>query len=278
MVNNMNHEQLNQRRLPGILAALPASLPFHPYSNDYSGHQRHQHMYKHQRRRRRGRAELERHEDPGAGLLDEPILSTDCASSMIPDMNLYPSIPNARNGETFTLFFFVDCTNRQSLLAISVVSKWFQYALNKKDTAQNQSGNIVICIPNHPKSAQNESILLHSGFYELPFHHPKRLVLLHLLNASRVPSILVVENSNGKILTQFGWEAIEREGYDGGKLDNWIERQLLERKKCWDDSSCDGTDDNNRTSSRLFDSQVVKAWRRGRSGLPCWWHLLSWFF
>ena len=112
-------------------------------------------------------------------------------------------------------------------------------------------------------------MLHNTGFYELPFDHASRLTLLHLMNATRVPSIIVVRNNNGRIITHLGWEAIEREGMDGGSLDLWIERNAFDVKKGMELSN-NGTND--------FESRVVEEWRKGRSGLPCWWHVLSFIF
>ena len=101
-------------------------------------------------------------------------------------------------------------------------------------------------------------MLHNTGFYELPFDHASRLTLLHLMNATRVPSIIVVRNNNGRIITHLGWEAIEREGMDGGSLDLWIERNAFDVKKGMELND-DGTND--------FESRVVEEWRKGRSGI-----------
>jgi len=247
--------------LPGILAALPKSLPFHPYCDDYKGHQRHQYMNKNHGRRR-GRTKTERFEGQETGI----------SIQALQDAPIYQSTKYLRDGGSFTLFFFVDCTNRQSLLAISLVSKWFQYSLN-----EHNSCNKVICIPNHPTQSHGGSILTNTGFYELPFHHSSRLHLLHLLNARRVPSIIVVQNKNGRVITSWGWEAIEKEGYDGGRLDQWIDKNSLDAKKGLIFSE-DRDLPLNGNSSDTFNSHVVEDWKKGRSGLPCWWHLLHFVF
>eukprot|EP00956_Cyclotella_meneghiniana_P022255 scaffold41827_cov62-Cyclotella_meneghiniana.AAC.1 len=51
------------------------------------------------------------------------------------------------------------------------------------------------------------------------------------MNATRVSSIIVVLNNNGRIITHLGWEAIEREAMDGGSLDLWIERNAVDVRK-----------------------------------------------
>ncbi|KAL3767351.1 hypothetical protein ACHAWO_007294 [Cyclotella atomus] len=251
-------------RLPGVLAALPESLPFHPFSDDYR--RRKYKIYFRYRRRSRGANESDQYINAEAGSQNE--------AQFIPDAPIYNSFTSLNGRDSFTLFFFVDCTNRQSLLAISIVSKWFHHALNEKDATQDErhcSDSRIICVPNQSTQSHIGSILSNTGFYELPFNHPSRLTLLFLLNTKRVPSIVVVKNSNGKVITPWGWEAIEREGSEGGSLDQWIERNAFETKKGFDDT--DGE-----SKSSMFDSNVVTEWGEGRSGLPCWWHLLSCLF
>ena len=62
----------------------------------------------------------------------------------------------------------------------------------------------------------------------------------------------------GRTITHLGWEAIEREGMDGGSLDLWIERNAFDIKKGMELSN-NGTND--------FESRVVKEWRKGKSGI-----------
>ena len=81
-----------------------------------------------------------------------------------------------------------------------------------------------------------------------------------------MPSVVVVGNADGRIVTRHGWEAIGREL---GGLEEWIDRDSLESKKC------DGGDEGG-SSGRRFESDVVGEWGNGNSGLPLYWHLLSW--
>ena len=113
------------------------------------------------------------------------------------------------------------------------------------------------------KQQQGMSMLENTGFYHLPFLHPKRLPLLHLLGANRVPSIIVVSHETGKIITRYGWEAIEQEV---SKLDQYIESNWIENKK----------EKGEDPISNNFESQVVQAWVEGKSGLPRWWTLFGW--
>ncbi|KAL7480107.1 hypothetical protein ACHAW6_005818 [Cyclotella cf. meneghiniana] len=287
--NNSYHQPQNLRKLPGILAALPKSLPFHPYPLDYRSLKRYQHIYK-RRSRRCGVVDVDHDGDLKEGQRTETGIFVDVSKTVNDEVEFISDFPLAhitselRSGDTFTLFLFADYTNRQSLIAISVVSKWFHYALKTECRSQiesTHSGNRVICIPNHPTqidavgSSRKASILKRSGFYELPFHHPLRFTLIRLLNATRVPSVIVVANCNGKIVTHYGWEAIDSEGSDGRCLDQWLHRQCLESKR-HHDSRCKDPESDNTLCDSNFDSQVVNEWKKGRSGLPCWWHLLSW--
>lgn len=254
----MFHDKCNEQlqrpcRLTGILAALPNSLPFHPYSNEFCDRRRLIHKH---RGRRRGSDDK----------LNDAEVAGQSEAAFISDAPIYPTGIDCCHDESFTMFFFIDYTNRQSLLAITVVAKWFQHALNRNGGEKGNS-NRIICIPNQSTETNDVSILASTGFFELPFDHSSRSVLLHLLNASRVPSIIVVQNSNGRVVTPYGWEAIEREGTDGGVLNQWIERNAFMAKKGISQSKVDHD---------LFDSHVVSEWKNGRSGLPRWWHFVSW--
>jgi len=268
-----------RRKAPGILRLLPETLPFYPFC------QTNGRVHSNPRKRKQKNADDD--------------AERDYARNINPNASLDQN--NNDNGAGFTLFFFVDATNRQSLTAIPMVSKWFHHALNNYDNNDESSGNRIICIPNHPSpreinlrnsnsdpivqasinssattSVAKEqvvlSMLLNTGFYHLPFLHPKRLFLLHLLGATRVPSVIVVSNGNGRIVTRYGWEAINREG---GMLEQWIESNWIENKKGDGDNEHDGQDEEGGSTSH-FESQVVTAWSDGKSGLPLWWHLLGW--
>lgn len=243
------HQPLG-RKAPGILRVLPESLSLYPYGNvdangaDSSGMMR---MF---------------NGDYQAGAIPNAPLRWTCDDNNPPGMS-----------GGFTLFFLVDSTNRQSLLALPLVSQWCRRALNR-------DGDMCICIPNHPTPNEidrrnlnsdsgihtpidssitptakqhNAHMLSNTGFYHLPFLHPKRVFLLNLLGATRVPCVIVVSNDTGRIVSRYGWEAIEREMGDE-----------LVRAKMGDGSA------------PCFESRVVREWRKGNSGLPFWWHLFSW--
>ena len=293
-MHNQAEKSTRKPRAPGILAVLPENLPYYPYNhnhqNDNNGS-----VYKHLRKRGRKRPKE-----------SERIIAMEefgCEVDVIFDKPL--GLIDGKRKDGFTLFFFVDSNNRQSLMSIPIVSKWCHYSLNATcgddDVAGgNDEGMMnrsrVICIPNQPSpseihhvsktdsTAQENinststatfattkchalSIIQGTGFYQLPFEHKSRLPLLHLLSATRVPSIIVVSNTTGRIITRYGWEAIEREGSGPASLlERWIDASFVENKKC------DGED---REEMEGFESNVVGEWNVGRSGLPLWWHVVS---
>jgi len=279
-------EQATPRRPPGILAVLPETLTYYPYRDDHDGGRQYLH-------KRRGR---KRQND------SEQIITIEefgCQTEVIPDepLGLMSADKTINNKNGFTLFFFCDSNNRQSLKSIPIISKWCYHAL--KCGAESNDGSVipsdsrVICIPNQlspdeinvhnstidsiSQASINASattgsatkghvlsILKGTGFYHLPFLHKSRLPLLHLLGATRVPSVIVVSNATGRIVTRYGWEAIEREGGPGGLLERWIDSSFVTNKKE------DGNDE-----SACFESNIVSEWKLGRSGLPMWWHIVS---
>lgn len=281
------------RNIPGILRLLPETLPFYPYRITNDGRARRPH-HRNRRNRRKGRRH---HLDVVDDADDDRIImddDTSSSSSYIPNSQLIPTdgtVGLVGRNSSFTLFFLVDTTNRQSLNAIPRVSHWFHHALSPRG---GDDGNRAICITNQPStnevhrgndedptilaavdgaSAHNDRripcpMLHDSGFYHLPFAHPRRSSLIHLLGATRVPSIVVVGNVDGRIVTRHGWEAISRE-LNG--LDDWIVSDSVESKKC-----DDGEGDEGGLSGRRYESDIVSDWRNGNSGLPLYWHLLGW--
>jgi hypothetical protein len=286
-MSTLSEQATRRRRPPGILAALPETLTYYPYRDEDDGGRQHLH------KKRGGKRQN----------VSEQIITIEefgCRTELIPEkpLALIKSDNSTINKNGFTLFFFVDSNNRQSLNAIPIVSKWCNYALKCGDSETNDgndgmSDSRVICIPNQPSpheiNVHNSntdsilqasinasattgsatrghvlSLLQNTGFYHLPFLHKSRLPLLHLLGATRVPSVIVVSNATGRIVTRYGWEAIQREGGPGGLLDSWIDSSCVANKK---------GDENNESAS--FESYIVSEWKCGRSGLPLWWHIIS---
>ena len=269
------------RRAPGILRLLPPTLPFYPYRPVHDTNRRVREGKK--RQRHDHDAEKARAIEGGEGgessfVLDQPLCGAGIATA---------------TDAGFTLFFFVDSTNRQSLRAIPSVSRWFHHALSGREGGNNR----IVCIPNQPSPGeinlrdshsdplvqasvnssmaprqQSHSMLSDTGFYHLPFLDPKRLPLLHLLGATRVPCVIVVGNGNGRIVTRYGWEAIQREE---NKLEQWIESSWVENKKHDGGVGCDD-DGVGEGSMHCFDSMVVRDWSNGKSGMPWWFALAFW--
>eukprot|EP00579_Thalassiosira_antarctica_P014112 CAMPEP_0201948778 /NCGR_PEP_ID=MMETSP0903-20130614/55639_1 /ASSEMBLY_ACC=CAM_ASM_000552 /TAXON_ID=420261 /ORGANISM="Thalassiosira antarctica, Strain CCMP982" /LENGTH=290 /DNA_ID=CAMNT_0048491973 /DNA_START=54 /DNA_END=922 /DNA_ORIENTATION=+ len=281
-----SEQQPPRRRAPGILRLLPETLPFYTY-------------YEYLRNNKQRRLQTIKQQDldvesvqlnaTDADVADNNeimriIFKGDHQADMIPNAPLHWTCDEKKillkKAAGFTLFFFVDSTNRQSLLAMPLVSQWFHHALN--DDRDESSGNRVICIPNHPgpkeinlrnsnsdpiiQATINSSItsaakqqilamLINTGFYHLPFLHPTRLSLLHLLGATRVPCVIVVSNDTGRIVTRYGWEGIKREM---GTLEQWIESNSIENKSCYGDKL--DRVDTDEGSTPHFESQVVKEW------------------
>lgn len=324
-------------RLQGMLRILPETLTFYPYYRSNTPPSR--------LHRLNPRKSKKCHDEEYGSAAPPPLHANDDDTTsgnnnrndvrrrgkVIPNMPLHNNTSTISSSDSteasFTLFFLVDSTNRQSLSALPAVSSWFQHALQRstndgKDVTHDDSSNNnkitenrVICIPNQPlpfesnahesssdypifhatiqsamESQSSESIMLHpmlvnTGFYHLPFLHPTRLPLLRLLNATRVPSIIVVNNCSGRIVTQYGWEAVEREYL--GTLKQWIDddegwvrnRHLVSEIINDDDDDDDRREDKkgcHPTPCHYFESQVVKDWQQGKSGLPLHWYLFSW--
>jgi hypothetical protein len=280
----------------GLLRLIPDNLPFYPYYND--GRRLNNNVSINNRRRQR-RKTKKKQEDDNEAMIDDNDSNN---GGYIPNQQLTTQSCNSVDG--FTLFFFVDATNIQSLNAIPKVSTWFHVVFNRQPVGDERYGTTndsrVICITNHPSVGEMENIidqeedtvtirhikhtsstvipscccpmLTNSGFFHIPFHHNIRQALLHLLGVTRVPTIVVVNNNDGRIVTRYGWEAIERECHI---LENWIvECDLItgRSKKDDDDDGCGERD----AEGRRFESNVVLEWERGNSGLPLSWHLLSW--
>ena len=330
-------------RPPGILALLPETLTYYPYAESNNVGRNNRHKKKrdgnskrcHQTSNTAGevisnnntaRSDDNRSIKEGGSSKRKQhnsiitIEEFGCRTEIIPDHSLHLTNNNTDddtiNKNGFTLFFFVDSNNRQSLNAIPIVSRWYHYVLLnchgisddddniiQEEECRSSSANRIIFVPNQPSSHEINlhnsnsdsilqasinassataglaikghvtiSILQHTGFYHLPFLHKSRLPLLHLLGVTRVPSIIVVSNATGRVVTRYGWEAIEREGGPGGLLERWIDMSRLARKKDDDDNNNDETSNN---TTNCFDSKVLSDWKCGKSGLPLWWHVFS---
>lgn len=223
----------------GVLSCLPSELelPFYPYSDDHDDVEN-----------RRGMLEC------GIG-----------------KRRVFPLESGG-----FTLFLFVDFACRHSTRALRVVSEWLHHAGTGRE--------ICICVPNQiylhdtfcaedlmvkssasyarRASKQKPQFLRGTGFFHLPITQKHRATLVRVLNATCAPSVIVVNNSNGRIASKWGWEAICRERKS---IETWsLNRRIIEKEKAAYNS--DG-----------FSSKLLVEWQEGRSGLPCWWWLWMWF-
>lgn len=118
------------------------------------------------------------------------------------------------NGE-FTLVFFCDLECRNTLRFTSILGRFLR-DVNKmeKDTKSLQ----LVCIPNNSTCSNSNECMDHSVFSHLaseveywvmPFEHANRLAFIRILSASKVPSLFVINNHSGRIVTDLGMEAVE---------------------------------------------------------------------
>lgn len=96
----------------------------------------------------------------------------------------------------FTLFFVGASTNLNS---IRFRPKLVQFCQSNQEEVQ------CICVP------EADDILLQgTGFYNLPWLHPNRSALLMLLGVTQIPTVVVVNNQDGRRITDQGLAAIEK--------------------------------------------------------------------
>mmetsp|Transcript_20505 Transcript_20505/g.31600 ORF Transcript_20505/g.31600 Transcript_20505/m.31600 type:complete len:240 (+) Transcript_20505:76-795(+) len=118
----------------------------------------------------------------------------------------------------FTLFFFADASNINSIRLRNVVANFVNdcnsqksicSSSNNKDNGQPATTSCMecICVPN--SSYQIELFFKGTGFWCLPLNHKNRSAIIQLLSVSQVPTIIVVNNSTGRCVTKYGLEAIE---------------------------------------------------------------------
>jgi len=70
----------------------------------------------------------------------------------------------------------------------------------------------LICIPNNELSTTTgffQYLASHTQFWKLGFDHINRLGVIRLLAVSMVPTLAVIDNKSGKMITNWGMEAIE---------------------------------------------------------------------
>ena len=97
----------------------------------------------------------------------------------------------------WTLFFFGSSSNLNCLRFRPLLAEFCQ---NHPDKVQ------CICVPN---GIDEDLLPLGTGFYHLPWDHSNRSALLHLLAVTRIPTLVVVSNHDGRRITDRGIAAIE---------------------------------------------------------------------
>lgn len=128
----------------------------------------------------------------------------------------------------FTLFFFAESTCRNSLRVGPMVAEFVRRDISNNDGKGSTHPCQVICIPNDEDSRGVDTLCTGMGFFHMPIRHPNRRACITLLSVSRVPTVVVVNNSTGRVVTDRGLEAIEQnplgaveawnKGYSGASL------------------------------------------------------------
>jgi hypothetical protein len=89
----------------------------------------------------------------------------------------------------------------------------------------------AISIKCRPK--RRSKLLCGTGFFELTWDHPHRDAILHLLGVTKVPTVVVVSNRDGRRCTDRGMEDIESSISIDDLLDRW-----RNPSSSWDISNC----------------------------------------
>jgi hypothetical protein len=129
--------------------------------------------------------------------LVESIFNDNDNGGFIPNQQLNQS--RIVNG--FTLFFFVDATNIQSLNAISKVSYWFHVVLSNRQQEVGNEGRVgttnnsrVICITNHPSVEELEEDIIGQEEDTVTIGHihtSSKAVPSNTVDVEGVPSVVV---------------------------------------------------------------------------------------
>ena len=106
----------------------------------------------------------------------------------------------------FTLFYFFSTDNLNSIRFRPVLAKFVD---------KNRSKCHCVAVSNDDyNDHHNDVFLAGTGFRFVPWDHPHRTALVRLLAVPCVPSVVVVENSTGRRITEYGMQAIEAENDD----------------------------------------------------------------
>lgn len=127
---------------------------------------------------------------------------------------------NPSNSE-WTLFFFGSSSNLYSLRFRPLLAEFCQ---NHQHEVQ------CICVPNDADDKDDNNniaddlLLLGTGFYKLPWDHPNRSALVHLLGVTQIPTLVVLSNHDGRRITDRGMAAIEKSWNNNSDVTALFER------------------------------------------------------
>lgn len=100
----------------------------------------------------------------------------------------------------WTLFFIGETTNINSIRFRSILVDFCQ---SHRDKVQ------CILIANNSSKEEEQRLACATGFSVMPWDHPNRSSLLSVLGITQVPMVIVVSNSNGRRITEYGMTVIE---------------------------------------------------------------------
>jgi len=194
-------------------------------------------------------------ENPSAEIDHQSPLGEGWKRSDLPNMRNVSSVYHPLKSE-FTLLYFYEshviCRNskRFSLVLASFMNEILQSSM--KSCVRDPDQDIhamkcpiqLICVPNckdslgnvgaqqqryqllrghTPARTPNPTILshliAHTSLWHMGFDHANRLAIIRILSVSVVPSLIIVNNETGEIITTWGMEAIEEwaQQKDGGR-------------------------------------------------------------
>jgi len=120
----------------------------------------------------------------------------------------------------FTVLYFCDFHCRNSIRFLPILGHFFQTQSSPK-TCQ------LICVPNNDLSYYNEDdygffpkLQTQTEFWSLGYNHCNRLPLIRLLSVSKVPTVIIINNQTGRMISNCGMESIEYYHRPAPKDDN----------------------------------------------------------
>lgn len=123
----------------------------------------------------------------------------------------------------FTLIYFCDSTCRNSLRFAHILVTFIQIC-NNIETHLDKKPVQLICVPNdessYPSRLYDGPFDNLSNFWHLGFNYHNRLPLIYLLSVTKVPTLIIVDNQTGNIVTDKGISVVE--SYDNRNYENLI--------------------------------------------------------